>query len=31
VVLDVLQDGGRPAGPAAAGSTSDDIRAAFGD
>jgi 3-oxoacyl-[acyl-carrier-protein] synthase III len=31
VVLDVLQDGGRPAGPAAAGSNSDDIRAAFGD
>jgi 3-oxoacyl-[acyl-carrier-protein] synthase III len=31
VVLDVLQEAGRPAGPAAAGSTSDDIRAAFGE
>jgi 3-oxoacyl-[acyl-carrier-protein] synthase-3 len=30
VVLDVLQDTARPAG-AVAGSTSDDIRAAFGE
>jgi 3-oxoacyl-[acyl-carrier-protein] synthase-3 len=31
VVLDILQDADRSAGPAAAGSTSDDIRAAFGE
>jgi 3-oxoacyl-[acyl-carrier-protein] synthase-3 len=31
VVLDVLQDTDRAGAPAAAGSTSDDIRAAFGD
>jgi hypothetical protein len=31
VVLDVLQDADRTGAPAAAGSTSDDIRAAFGE
>jgi len=31
VVLDVLPDADRSAAPAPAGSTSDDIRAAFGD
>ena len=31
VVLDVLQDADRAGAPAAAGSTSDDIRAAFGE
>jgi len=31
VVLDVLQDAGRSAATAAGGSTSDDIRAAFGE
>ena len=31
VVLDVLQDADRPGPPAAAGSTIDDIRAAFGE
>ena len=31
VILDVLQDADRAGAPAAAGSTSDDIRAAFGE
>jgi hypothetical protein len=31
VILDVLQDADRVGSPAAAGSTSDDIRAAFGE
>jgi hypothetical protein len=31
VVLDILPDADRPGAPAAAGSTIDDIRAAFGE
>jgi hypothetical protein len=31
VVLDILQDANRSAAPTAGGSTSDDIRAAFGE